>query len=204
VKLELARVERLNLGLSAGAVAASFALLSPHFAGSLAAGAFLETLNLGVLHRGARKLFAGELEGARTWVGVFSIRFLTLAAAIFVVMQAGADPAALLIGLSLTMPATLIDAWLNRPPVVDPASLPVLVDGRLDGESEEDAEYWDSYSVWRPGRLITTQRDDLISEIAAERVRVDREADRVHWAAVKAEAEAKDPERAGSLDSAGG
>ena len=83
MKFELASVERLNLGLSAGAVAASLALVSPHFAGSLAAGAFLEALNLGAIHRGAKRLFRGEIEGARTWVGLFSMRFLTLAAAIF-------------------------------------------------------------------------------------------------------------------------
>ena len=114
MKFELARVERLNLGLSAGAVAASLALVSPHFAGSLAAGAFLEALNLGAIHRGAKRLFTGEIEGARTWIGLFSMRFLTLAAAIFVTMQAGADVAALLIGLSITMPATLIDAGRSR------------------------------------------------------------------------------------------
>ncbi len=175
---ELARVERLNLGLSAGAVAASLAFASPHFAGSMAAGAFLEALNLGVIHRGARKLFGGELAGARTWIGVFSMRFLTLAAAIFVTMQAGADPAALLIGLSIAMPATVIDAWLNRPPVVDPDTLPTLV----EVESDEDAEYWESYSVWRPGRLIMTQRDDLMSEATAALAAEDREIERAHWA----------------------
>ncbi len=192
VKVELARVERLNLGLSAGAVAASFALVTPHFAGSLAAGAFLEALNLGVLYRGARKLFTGEIEGARTWVGVFSVRFLTLAGAIFVTMEAGANPAALLIGLSLTMPATLIDAWLNRPDAVDPATLPVLVDGRYENESDEEAEYWENYSVWRPGRLLTTERDDLLSEQAAELAEQDREIERAQYqraqsAAVEAE-----------------
>lgn len=168
MKFELARVERLNLGLSAGAVAASLALVSPHFAGSLAAGAFLEALNLGAIHRGAKRLFTGEIEGARTWIGLFSMRFLTLAAAIFVTMQAGADVAALLIGLSITMPATVIDAWLNRPPVVDPATLPSFVDGGGVAEDPSDDEYWESYSVWRPGRLITSERDDLLSEAAAE------------------------------------
>lgn len=183
MKLELARVERLNLGLSAGAVAASFAFVTPHFAGSLAAGALLEALNLGVIHRGARKLFGGELEGARAWIGVFSMRFLTLAAAIFVILQAGANPAALLIGLSLVMPATLVDAWLNRPPVVDPATLPTfLEDGRLEGESDDEAEYWERYSVWRPGRLITSERDDLLAEAARERGAEERALDRAHWA----------------------
>lgn len=173
MKFELARVERVNLGLSAGAVAASLALVSPHFAGSLAAGAFLEALNLGAIHRGAKRLFTGEIEGARTWIGLFSMRFLTLAAAIFVTMQAGADVAALLIGLSITMPATVIDAWLNRPPVVDPATLPSFVSAAdapangIAGDQDED-EYWENYSVWRPGRLITSERDDLLSEAAAQ------------------------------------
>ena len=186
MKFELARVEQLNLGLSAGAVAASFALVTPHFAGSLAAGAFLEALNLGVIHRGAKRFF--NLEGASTrgWIGVFSLRFLTLAAAIFVTMQVGANPAALLIGLSIAMPATVIDAWLNRPPVIDPATLPTFVGGQEaalgEAESEEDAEYWENYSVWRPGRLLTTERDDLISEAAAAVAAEEKE----HWARIEA------------------
>jgi len=168
MKFELATVERLNLGLSAGAVAASLALVSPHFAGSLAAGAFLEALNLGAIHRGATRLFRGEIEGARTWIGLFSMRFLTLAAAIFATMQAGADVAGLLIGLSITMPATVIDAWLHRPAVVDPATLPSFVDGGALPEDQSDDAYWERYSVWRPGRLITSERDDLLSEAAAQ------------------------------------
>lgn len=140
MKLELARVERLNLGLSAGAVAASFALVTPHFAGSLAAGAFLEALNLGAILRGAQKFFGGDAGGTRGWIGVFSMRFLTLGAAIYVTMQAGANPAALLIGLSIAMPAVLIDAWIHRPPVVDPATLPAL---------DSDDESWDRWNAWR-------------------------------------------------------
>jgi hypothetical protein len=58
----------------------------------------------------------------------------------------------------------VIDAWIHRPPVLDPATLPVL----LEEESDDDRAYWESYSVWRPGRLLTTQRDDLLSEMAAE------------------------------------
>ncbi|MBW2425254.1 MAG: ATP synthase subunit I [Deltaproteobacteria bacterium] len=164
MKLGLARVERLNLGLSAGAVAASYVFVTPHFAGSLALGACLEALNFGAIYRGAEKLFGGDLAGARSWVGVFSLRFVLLAGAIFVAMEVGANPAALLIGLSLAMPATVIDAWIHRPPVLDPATLPVL----LEEESDDDRAYWESYSVWRPGRLLTTQRDDLLSEMAAE------------------------------------
>lgn len=189
MKFELASVERLNLGLSAGAVAASLALVSPHFAGSLAAGAFLEALNLGAIHRGAKRLFRGEIEGARTWVGLFSMRFLTLAAAIFATMQAGADVAALLIGLSITMPATVIDAWLNRPAVVDPATLPSFVDGGALPEDQSDDAYWESYSVWRPGRLITSERDDLLSEAAARVAADDKALERAQFERARAACE---------------
>jgi hypothetical protein len=175
MRLELATVEQLNLGLSAGAVAVSFAFVTPHFATSLAAGAFLEAINLGAIHRGARQLFKGELAAVRGWLGMLSLRFILLAVAIFVTMQAGANPAALLIGLSLAMPATVIDAWIHRPPVVDPATLPTFLEGKLEAdlegkleaESDEDAEYWERYSIWRPGRLMATWRDDLLSEAAA-------------------------------------
>ena len=165
--MSFAKVEQLNFGLSAGAVAATYWFVTPHFAWSLAAGAFLEALNFGAIHRGARKLFSiedrlpdGESIDAgvvssemRGWVGVFSIRFLVLAAAIFVTMQAGADPAAMLIGLSLAMPASIIDAWMHRPPVVDPATLPNLFENE---EDESDQEYWENYSIWRPGRLLAS------------------------------------------------
>lgn len=137
MNLALAKVERLNLGLSASAVAASLALESPHFATSLAAGAFLEAINFGALRRAALRFFAGDM--TRSWTGAFALRFLALGAGIFLTLQAGANPVALLIGLSIAMPAVLIDAWLNRPPILDPASLPVLLDDALDGVLEEDA-----------------------------------------------------------------
>jgi hypothetical protein len=167
MKLGLAKVERWNLGLSAGAVAASFALVTPHFATSLAAGAFLEAINFGAIHRAGRRLFDLDSEDepapAKAWVGVFSMRFMLLALAIFVTLQAGADPVAFLIGLSLVMPATLIDAWIHRPPVIDPAELPVL----FEEESEQDEEYWESYSIWRPGRLLTSENAaELRAELA--------------------------------------
>jgi hypothetical protein len=135
----LARVEQWNLGLSAGAVAASLALATPHFATSLAAGAFLEAVNLGALRRSALRYFGGEM--TRSWTGAFTLRFLLLGAGIFLTLQAGAHPVALLIGLSIAMPAVLVDAWLNRPPILDPATLPVFLDDEdeRDGDRERDA-----------------------------------------------------------------
>lgn len=138
MKFALARVEQWNLGLSASAVAASLALETPHFATSLAAGAFLEAVNLGALRRAALRFFGGEL--SRSWTGAFALRFLMLAAGIFLTLQAGANPVAMLIGLSIAMPAVLVDAWINRPPILDPASLPVFLDHETDDETDEIRE----------------------------------------------------------------
>ena len=126
MKFALASVEQWNLGLSASAVAASLALATPHFATSLAAGAFLEAINLGALRGNASRLFAGNM--TRSWTGAFAVRFVVLATAIYVSIWAGAHPIALLIGLSIVQPAVLIDAWRNRPPILDPATLPVFLD----------------------------------------------------------------------------
>lgn len=151
MKFGLASVEQWNLGLSAGAVAASYALATPHFATSLAAGAFLEAINLGAVHRAAKRLFAGRLMSGG-WVGGLALRFLILGTAIYLTIDAGANPIAVLIGLSIAMPATLIDAWLNRPPIVDPATLPVFLDDGIDeGEDER---------LWHTGRLFTSKYSD--------------------------------------------
>lgn len=148
---ELAKVEQWNIGLSASAVAASLALATPHFATSLAAGAFLEAINLGAIHRAAKRLFAGELM-SRGWVGGLSMRFVILGVAIYMTMDAGANPVALLIGLSIAMPATIIDAWLNRPPIVDPATLPVFLDDGIDEDEDE--------RLLKVGRLFTSKFSD--------------------------------------------
>jgi len=151
VKFELAKVEQWNIGLSASAVAASYALATPHFATSLAAGAFLEAINLGAIHRAAQRFFAGQMMSLG-WIGGLSLRFIILGTAIYLTMRAGANPIALLIGLSIAMPATLIDAWLNRPPIIDPATLPVFLDDGID-DGEDDR-------LWQFGRLFTSKHSD--------------------------------------------
>lgn len=155
--LGLAKVEQWNLGLSASAVAASFALTTPHFATSLAAGAFLEAINLGTLHRAAQRFFRGEMM-SRGWIGGLALRFILLGTAIYLTMRAGAEPVALLIGLSIAMPATVIDAWINRPPIVDPATLPVFLDDGID-EDEDDR-------LFRAGRLFTSRHSDRPTDVA--------------------------------------
>ncbi len=155
MRFELASVEQWNIGLSASAVAASYALATPHFATSLAAGAFLEAINLGAIHRAAKRLFAGELLSGG-WVGGLSMRFVILGAAIFITMKAGANPIALLIGLSMAMPATIIDAILNRPPIVDPATLPVFLEDEIDKDEDD--------RLWLSGRLFTSKFSDRLDD----------------------------------------
>lgn len=153
--MALARVERLNLGLSAGAVAASFALATPHFATSLAIGAALEAVNFGSLYRASKQFFAGTFAGSGPWLGLFATRFLLLAAGIIITLAAGAHPVALVIGLSIAMPAVLIDAWMHRPEIVDPATLPAL---------DADDPSWDQYSIWQAGEVAPVADDDIQNE----------------------------------------
>jgi len=158
-KTRLAKVEQWNLGLSAGAVAASYALATPNFAISLALGAFLEAVNLGAIHRAARTLFAGQMMSAG-WVGGLAIRFLLLGTCIYLTLTAGADPIAFVIGLSIAMPATVIDAWINRPPVVDPATLPVFLEDGIDQDEDE--------RLVQTGRLFTSPHSDRPEDVVLD------------------------------------
>ena len=151
MRFELAKVEQWNIGLSASAVAASYALATPHFATSLAAGAFLEAINLGAIHRAAKRLFAGELMSSG-WVGGLSMRFIILGLAIFVTMNAGANPVALLIGLSIAMPAVLIDAWIHRPKLGEYDLLPAI---------PSDDPSWDELEVWTLRRSLGDKQAEL-------------------------------------------
>jgi hypothetical protein len=130
-------IERLNLALSAGAVAASLLLATPAFAASLALGALLETFNFRGLRRSAQFLFWGEIRGGGPWMGVFALRFALLATGIVVALVFGADPRGLLLGLSLIMPAAVIEAWRARP-AVDPDA-PALA---------PDDPAWERWNAW--------------------------------------------------------
>ncbi len=136
------RVERLNFTLSAGAVAASYAFFTPQIASSVAAGALLEVVNFRAMHASARSFFAGQMGGAGLWVGVVGLRLAVLAGAIVLAVTLGAHPIAFIAGLSIVMPAVLLDSWRNRPEVLDPSeydSPPVPA---------PDDPSWDRFSVW--------------------------------------------------------
>ena len=108
-------VQRTNLKLSAGAVAASLVLATPAFAFSLLVGALLEAFNFHGLRRSAQFLFGGQIQNGGSWLGVFALRFGLLVLGIGAALRFGDDPVALIIGLSLIMPAVLLEAWHTRP-----------------------------------------------------------------------------------------
>jgi hypothetical protein len=130
-------IERWNLAISAGAVATSLVFATPAFALSLALGAALETVNFRALHRSARFLLFDAIGGARGWVAVFALRFSLLAVCIGAALYLGAHAIALLLGLSLIMPALLIEAWRTRPPVI--ADAPALA---------ADDPSWEQWNPW--------------------------------------------------------
>ena len=82
----LLRVERLSFTLSAGAVAASFALFTPQIATSVAAGALVEVANFRAMHASARSFFGGEFGGAGLWVGVVGLRLALLGGAMLLAL----------------------------------------------------------------------------------------------------------------------
>ena len=143
-------IERTNLTLSAGAVAASYVLVSPLFALSLAAGAALEAFNFRGLRSQAQFLFWGQIRSGGAWTGLYAMRFGVLVVGIGVALWFGADPVGLLIGLSLIMPAAVIEAWRSRP-AVDP-NAPALA---------EDDPAWDRWNPW-----LAREREEIEEEDA--------------------------------------
>jgi hypothetical protein len=143
--MKLYPAEKLNMGIGAGAIAASFAIASPHFAGSLAIGAALEAVNFRFLHRTAEALFTGVVNGGGPWVVVLVLRLGLVFGGIIAAMLSGADPVGLVIGLSLAMPATVIAAVVGRPEHVPVEPAPAL---------DPADPSWDAYSVWYPGHEL--------------------------------------------------
>ena len=130
-------MESLNFGISAGAVAAGFALASPTFAASLAFGAVIEAANFRALRSAAIQMFSADQTMGRLWAAGFGLRFGFLAVAISLALGAGAHPVGLVIGLSTTIPAVVIGAILQRPPIVETGAAP----------PPDDAS-WDEWNPW--------------------------------------------------------
>ena len=79
---DIEKVQGLTLGLSAGAVAVSWVVLSPLFAASLAAGAVLEAANFRSLRRSCQTIFQSGVSGSGAAASAFGLRFVLLAAAV--------------------------------------------------------------------------------------------------------------------------
>lgn len=137
MSLRIDPIERTNLALCAGAAAASWWLVTPAFALSLAFGALLEAVNFRGLRRSAEFLFGGQIQGGNAWSGLFALRFGLLVIGIGAALAFGADPLGLLLGLSLIMPAAIFEAWRARPPL-DPMA-PALA---------PDDPSWDRWNPW--------------------------------------------------------
>ena len=136
--MKLAPIERTSLALSAGAAALALAASGPGFAASLLAGAALESVNFRGLYRSGAAFLSGELPGGGVFRAVAGLRFLLLATGVGTALAIGAHPVGLVIGLSLVLPAAVIEAWRHRPPDVPDA--PAL--------APDDPE-WERWDAWR-------------------------------------------------------
>ena len=133
-------MERLNFGISAGAVAAGFALASPVFAASLAFGAAIEALNFRALRSAAARACSPATSTMGKTVGGGlrpALRFpggRDLAGA----QRRVRTRSGLVIGLSTTIPAVVIGASCS--------------DRRSSTELEPgpppDDPSWDAWNPW--------------------------------------------------------
>jgi hypothetical protein len=141
-------IERWSWVLALAAGVLGLALVSPLFAASLAVGAALEAANFRGLRRSATELFGGG-GGARRWGAAFGLRFVLLALAIAVALHAGVHPVGLVVGLSLIIPAAVIEAWRTRPRV--DTSAPALA---------PDDEEWERWNAWLARERPPEEDDD--------------------------------------------
>ena len=130
-------LQKLNLTLSAGGIAASALLVGPAFTAAYALGAALEAVNFRALCACASRMLSGQLADSRGWLLLLGMRLTMLFAAMGVALLAGAHPLGLLLGVSTVVPAVLIGAWWLGPPIdPDAPALPA------------DDPAWDHWSVW--------------------------------------------------------
>jgi len=148
-------LQRFNLTLSAGGIAASALLVGPAFTAAYALGAALEAVNFRALCACTTRLLSGQLDGSRSWVALLGMRLTMLFAAMGVALVAGAHPLGLLLGVSTVVPAVLIGAWWLGP-AIDPnaPSLP------------PDDPAWDHWSVWRADVVEPADDDDQMEHPA--------------------------------------
>ncbi|MCH8132837.1 MAG: hypothetical protein IIA30_09830 [Myxococcales bacterium] len=152
--MQIDPIERMNLAFSAGAVAVSAVLATPLFAFSVAIGAALEAFNFRGLRRQSQFLFWGQIKSGGLWTGVYGLRFGALVIGICSALYFGADPAGLLVGLSIIMPAVVVEAWRTRPRI-DPTA-PAL---------SPDDEAWERWNPWLVREEEPNEAEDEYEEL---------------------------------------
>jgi hypothetical protein len=151
-------IERLNVALSAGAVATSVLVGSPAFAASVALGAAIEALNFRGLAIGARALFEGTLgSGSGAWSALFAVRLGVLAPVLLLALRHGAEPVGLVVGLSMILPASVIGGWLVRPEIVPVELQPAA--------PAPDDPSWDAWNPWLARERRPSEDDDEGAEV---------------------------------------
>ena len=85
------------------------------------------------------------------------MRFALLGFAMYIALRSGADPIALVLGLSLIVPATLWVAWRTPPPVASAALLAAV--------PPPDDPSWDEWNPWL-ARERNPSRDELTDATA--------------------------------------
>ena len=88
-----------------------------------------------------------------------AICLAVLSVAVAMAIGAGLQPIPLVIGLSLVMPAVVIDAWRNRPVVTPQPDYPV---------PPPDDPAWDRFSVWRFSAMDEQPEEDENDDAAKE------------------------------------
>ena len=101
----------------------------------------LEAVNFRALFHAGKLLFAGRL---CNWSAGWALSYGLLSIGIGVAIYLGVHPVGLVIGLSLILPAAVIEAWQSRPPI-DPDA-PVL---------DPDDPSWDRWDPW-----LARERDE--------------------------------------------
>jgi hypothetical protein len=139
--LQVRPIERLNVALSAGAVAAAASVASPLFAASVALGALIEALNFRGLALQCQGFFGSQLgTGGGAWAVLSVLRLAVLATVLLAAIRQGAEPAGLVVGLSTILPAAVIAGFWLRPAPMDPSLAPPA--------PPPDDPSWDLWNPW--------------------------------------------------------
>jgi len=133
-------IERVHALVAVMAVAVTAPFAPTAFTASLAVGLLIGALNFRGLCFQADALFSSLLgESGGFWTALSGLRLGVLATVMLLALRTGADPVALVLGLSMIMPASLIGGWRIRPALGPATMMPV---------APPDDPSWDRWNPW--------------------------------------------------------